>query len=45
MYLCSSGHEEIVHEGRKCPLCSANSEIQDLEQAINELKDEIAELK
>lgn len=21
MYLCSDGHDEIAHEGRKCPAC------------------------
>jgi len=34
MNICSEAHEEIVHEGRNCPLCLALEEINDLESQI-----------
>lgn len=34
MYTCSDNHEEIVHEGRHCPLCTAIEEINSLEEQL-----------
>lgn len=34
MNICSEDHEEIVHEGRNCPLCAAVEEIEDLENQV-----------
>lgn len=34
MNICSDDHEEIVHEGRNCPMCGAIEEINDLEEQI-----------
>lgn len=48
MNLCSSGHDEICHEGRDCPLCAHIKEsketISELESKIDELKGEINDL-
>jgi len=45
MYICSEVHEEIVHEGRDCPLCIATEEINDLESQIIECDKAADELK
>jgi hypothetical protein len=42
MWLCSSGHEEICHESRRCPVCDI---IDDYKNQIDELKNEIAALE
>lgn len=34
MNICFEGHEEIVYEGRNCPLCCALEEINDLESQV-----------
>lgn len=34
MNICSDDHEEIVHEGRNCPMCGVIKEINDLEEQI-----------
>lgn len=34
MNICSDDHEEIVHEGRNCPMCGVIEEINDLEEQI-----------
>ena len=40
MDICDSSHEEIVYTNRdhKCPLCLANEEIRDLEDALRQLQ-------
>jgi hypothetical protein len=49
MNLCSDGHDEICHEGRKCPVCELikehekNAEV--LEDKITGLESEIEDLK
>lgn len=45
MNICSSGHEEIVHEGPHCPLCIAEKTIRDLESEISDLKSTLAEVR
>ena len=52
MQMCSSSHDEIVHDSRKCPLCEALSEIEDFvksvaeqQEEINTLRDKIEELQ
>jgi hypothetical protein len=49
---CSSGHEEIVYSegyrsGRrsKCPLCEANSKIEELETSVAEYEVNVQELR
>lgn len=36
---------DIVHDVYDCPLCEANEKIGDLESKIDELEDEISDLK
>lgn len=38
MTICSDGHEEIVFSGKRCPLCDANQEIEDLKEEIDYLE-------
>ena len=47
MDICSRYHDEIVHDNgyNNCPLCEKIKEIERLESEINDLKDEIKELK
>jgi len=53
MDLCDSLHEEIAHEGIKCPICELlgkldeehETEIEDLKTVIDGLEEEIKELK
>lgn len=39
MYLCIPC--DIAHEEKYCPLCNANEKIEELENKIEELKEEI----
>jgi len=40
MNVCSEVHEEIVYDGKICPLCEAVGKIEDLEVELeNALKD------
>jgi hypothetical protein len=34
LYLCSTDHEEICHEGRTCPVCKLVEEISDLKRDL-----------
>jgi hypothetical protein len=36
MFLCDNDHEEICYEGRGCPLCDANQEIEELKGELEE---------
>lgn len=56
MYMCSSGHDEVVHENMTCPVCEAiedkniaieasSREIEDKDEKIGALEDEIRSLK
>jgi len=42
MNLCSAGHEEVCHEGRKCPVCEMEAE---KDKEISRLEDEVSNLK
>lgn len=44
MFLCSEGHEEICYEGRDCPLCVAQEEIDGLEEDVRVLRSKVDEL-
>lgn len=48
--MCSDHHEEIVYEGRKCPLCDTmeqqkdnNEEIEGLQKTIDDLRFDLKE--
>jgi len=45
MNICSEDHEEIVHEGRDCPLCSAIEEINSLEEQVGKEEEANSELR
>lgn len=45
MDICANNHDEICYLGRKCPLCSALAEIDDLEQRIREEQEKFEEEK
>lgn len=45
MYICDDGHDEVVHEGRNCPVCEKIKEISDLEDKIFDLTEERDDLK
>jgi len=42
--ICDDGHDEIVFDGRYCPLCLAEEKIKELENEIDTLRGEIEEL-
>jgi hypothetical protein len=41
MYLCSSGHEEICFDNKKCPLCEKIEELATIEADYENFKDEL----
>ncbi len=45
MNLCSEGHDEVCFEGRICPVCEKMEEIKALGETIDELQNEIDDLK
>lgn len=49
MEVCSSGHEEIVHDEYRCPLCTALADIKRMERdhanEIRDLKEQIDDLE
>ncbi len=45
MNLCSDSHDEVCYEGRTCPLCAKQKEIDELEKANAILQDENSNLK
>jgi hypothetical protein len=45
MNICKDGHEEIIFNGKDCPLCDALCTKDDLETEVETLCDEIEELK
>lgn len=45
MYTCDDGHDEIVYEGVKCPLCDLLEEHRDLDEQCEDLKKETEGLK
>ena len=42
--ICSSGHAEIVHDERECPLCTAIDERDSLDDKLGEARKEIESL-
>lgn len=42
MNLCSSRHEEICYTGRKCPLCEAIEEKEELQSQLDSANETIA---
>lgn len=45
MDLCSSGHQEVCYEGKRCPACELLDEKSKLETAIDEQKEVIRQLE
>lgn len=52
MNLCSSGHDEVCYESRKCPACEMRDhrdevmeERDDLQKQVSQLESEIIELQ
>lgn len=45
MNLCSDIHEEIVFEGKDCPLCAAFDTINGLEREYGRLEEELAKVQ
>lgn len=45
MELCSDGHDEVCFDSRYCPVCGALKDISALEDTINDLENEIEQLK
>lgn len=45
MEICSDNHDEIVHTSRKCPLCEVLDLYNDQRSDIEQLEQEIEDLK
>jgi hypothetical protein len=45
MNICSDGHDEIVYDGRNGPLCLAQETIKELEDRLDNAKDNIKSLE
>ena len=45
MSTCDNNHDEIVYDSRVCPLCTANGDIEDLNDKIEKLEEEIEDMK
>ena len=45
MNLCDDGHDEVCYEVGNCPACELKSQIESLEGDIDDLKEQIANLK
>ena len=43
MNLCNAGHDEVCFDGRLCPVCEAQLEIDRLERETEDLRNEIKE--
>lgn len=44
MKVCDDSHDEIVYNGRLCPLCEALNRIDRLEEEVEDLNKEIKNL-
>ena len=40
MNICSKYHDEIVFEGRQCPLCDVISELDEIKETLEKLREE-----
>ena len=45
MYLCYERHDEIVHEGKNCPVCEIVLELDEAKNEIERLEGRIRELE
>ncbi len=45
MNLCSDGHDEVCFISRNCPVCEIRKEISVMEDDIEDLKNEVDDLK
>lgn len=43
--ICDKDHDEIVFEGRNCPLCAGITDRKELEETVEKLEQEIADLE
>ena len=45
MNLCSDGHDEIAYEGRDCPFCDLQNELNDTKNELDDTKSELAQVQ
>jgi len=45
MIICDDGHEEISYNSKECPLCECIAEKEGLEWEIDQLEDEVDDLR
>jgi len=45
MELCSNGHDEVCYDCRECPVCTAQEEIDSLEEDLQEANEMISSLE
>ena len=45
MTLCSQGHEDVYHEGYRCPACDALDKLGVAKKRIEELEDRLMRMK
>jgi hypothetical protein len=45
MIMCEDGHEEIVYDAGRCPLCESIREVENLKGELADLEDELAEVQ
>jgi len=44
MKICSEGHDELVYEGKYCPACQINDQLDDANDDADKLRDEVVDL-
>ena len=45
MIMCEDGHEEIVYDAGRCPLCETLRDVENLRGEIADLEDELSALQ
>jgi hypothetical protein len=45
MDLCSSGHDEVCYNARRCPVCEEQDKVVSLEKEIELLKEQVEDLE
>ena len=44
MNLCESNHQEVAYEGKTCPMCALQEELEDLRERVVNLESEIEDI-